>query len=165
MADVFVSIGSNVDRERNVRAGVRCLRDRFGDMRLSSVYESEPVGFVGGRFFNLVAQIDTEESYRDVIGALRKIEDSGGRDRDAPRFSPRTLDLDLILYGDLVLEDDGTDLPRREIVTSAFVLGPLAEIAGDRHHPILKSTYRSLWDAFDRAEQALKKVSLAGLES
>ena len=158
MALVYVSIGSNVERETNIRSGVTALRQRYGRMLLSSVYDSEAVGFTGDNFYNLVAGFNTEESVERVILNLRSIEDDHHRQRQADRFSPRTLDIDLLLYDDQVLDKPGLKLPRDEILTSGFVLGPLAEIAGDSLHPVKKRTYRTLWQEFDRASQPMHRV-------
>lgn len=154
----YVSIGSNIERERNVRSAVRSLRARYGDLTLSSVYESEAMGFDGSPFYNLAAGFDTEEGPAEVAGFLRTVEDYAGRDRGQPRFSSRTLDLDLLLWGDGTVEQDGLRLPRDEILTDAFVLGPLAEIAGGARHPVAERTYAALWADFDRASQPMRRV-------
>jgi 2-amino-4-hydroxy-6-hydroxymethyldihydropteridine diphosphokinase len=158
MARVYVSIGSNIDRERSVRAGVADLRQAFGELQLSSVYESEAVGFDGDDFFNLVAGFDTDKPVEEVATELRQIEDRHGRVRTGPRFSSRTLDIDLLLYDDLVIEKQGLSLPRDEITKNAFVLWPLAEIAPDAVHPVLKRAYGELWEAFDKQKQPLWPV-------
>jgi len=160
MSRVYVSIGSNVDREANIRAAVMELRQRYGALRVSTVYESKPVGFEGERFYNLVVGFDTDEGMREVARTLRAIEVRRGRVRDAPRFSSRTLDLDLLLYDDLVLnEDHGLELPRGEITRYAFVLRPLAELAGDRLHPVDGRSFADLWGRFDKAVQPLRPVA------
>lgn len=155
----YVSIGSNIERERNVRAAVRRLRERYGPITLSSVYESEAVGFEGSPFYNLTAGLDTEEGPAEVAGFLRTVEAGAGRDRGQPRFSSRTLDLDLLLWGDAAIEQEGLHLPREEILTHAFVLGPLAEIAGAKRHPLEARTYAELWAAFDHASQPMRRVA------
>ncbi len=158
MARAYVSVGSNVDRERNVKAGLDALSAVYGELRLSSVFESEPVGFEGDPFYNLAVGIDTSQTVVALAEVLRKIEDDCGRRRDTPRFSPRTLDLDLLTYDDVVGVVDGVSLPRTEITENAFVLGPLAEIAGAEIHPIAEKTYADLWRDFETAGQELRRV-------
>lgn len=161
MPRVYVSIGSNIDRAANVRAGVRALRDEFGEIELSRVYDSAAVGFAGDDFYNLVAGFDTDADVRAVAAFLRAAEAACGRIRVARGngFVSRTLDMDLLLYGDLVLDEDGLRLPRGEILDYAFVLAPLAEIAGDRRHPVLQRTFAELWEAFPRDRAALTPIA------
>jgi len=161
MAQVYVSIGSNVDREHNIRAGVFDLTAYFGDLALSSVYESEAVGFSGDNFYNLVAGFCTALKPRQVADILHAIEDAHGRRRDGPRYSSRTLDIDLLLYDDLELHEGKLDIPRDEITRHAFVLWPLAEIAPERRHPQAGLSYRQLWERFDRQAQPLYPIEFA----
>ena len=158
MAKIYISLGSNIDRERNTRAGIRALRQRFGELELSSVYESEAVGFEGDAFYNMVIACEISEDVHSANRTLAEIEDAHGRDRSGPRFSSRTLDLDLLLYDDLVLDEKGLKLPREEILKNAFVLWPLAEIAPARVHPLAGKTYAELWDDFDKSKENLAPV-------
>lgn len=158
MARVYISIGSNIEAEENIRFAISALKHHFGDLILSSVYESEAVGFDGDNFLNLVAAFDTDEDIFTLAQTLRNIEDNQGRNRSGPRFSARTVDLDLLLYDDVILHDAKLDIPRDEILTNAFVLWPLAEIAPQIIHPEKKQTMSALWEGFDKASQRLWPV-------
>jgi 2-amino-4-hydroxy-6-hydroxymethyldihydropteridine diphosphokinase len=161
VARIYISLGSNIDRDQNTRAGVRALQQRFGELQLSSVYESEAVGFEGDAFYNMVIACEVDEDVHSVNRALAEIEDAHGRDRSGPRFSSRTLDLDLLLYDDLVLDENGLKLPREEILKNAFVLWPLAEIAPQLVHPVAGKTYAELWAGFDKSRETLAPVDYA----
>jgi len=158
MASVFVGIGSNIDRERNIRSGVQALYQAFGPLRLSSVYDSKAVGFSGDAFYNLVARFETELEVHAVVDRLRAIEDGHQRRRDGSRFSSRTLDIDMLLYDDCILNGPELHLPREEILHSAFVLAPLAEIAAELRHPLCHKTYAELWQQFDHDSQPMTRL-------
>lgn len=160
MSRVYISIGSNIEAEKHVRLAVAALRRHYGEVMLSSVYESEAVGFAGDNFLNMVAGIDTDESVQRVSAVLHEIEDQHGRLRDGPRFSARTLDLDLLLYDDLIINEDGLQIPRDEITKNAFVLWPLAELDPDARHPLNGRTLAELWENYDKSSQALWPVKL-----
>ena len=155
MAKIYISIGSNIDAEKNIRIAIHALQEHYGKLILSSVYESEAVGFEGDNFLNLVAGVKTDEDVHSVVKTLRKIEDENGRDRSSPRFSARTVDLDLLLYDDLILKEDGLELPRDEITKNAFVLLPLEEIAPQLIHPMSGNTMCDHWMNFDKESQKL----------
>lgn len=159
MARVYVSIGSNIERDTHIRLGVATLRQLYGRIALSSVYESAALGFSGENFYNLAAGFDTPDTVHTVAEALQAIEVSHGRARGAERFCARTLDIDLLLYDDLVLREPRLIVPRDEITGYAFILGPLAEIAGETRHPVSGQTFRELWQAYDKTRQPLRKVS------
>ncbi|PPD43134.1 MAG: 2-amino-4-hydroxy-6-hydroxymethyldihydropteridine diphosphokinase [Methylobacter sp.] len=141
----FISIGSNVEREQHISAGLKSLEQTFGKLVLSSVYESEPVGFSGNAFYNLVAGFDSGLDAKTIARLLRQLEFAHGRATDSKKFSSRTLDLDLLLFGDWVVNEDGLQIPRADIERYAFVLEPLAEIAPDLKHPVLQLSYAQLW--------------------
>ena len=148
MPRCWLSIGSNQDREASIRGAVADLRSAFGDLILSSVYESPAEGFAGEPFLNLVAGIDTDKTVAEIDRILRAIEDTHGRLRGPDKFAPRTLDIDLLTYGQAVGTLDGRDLPRDEVLRYAFVLGPLAEVAPNDVHPGTGRSFLHLSEEF-----------------
>ncbi len=160
MARVFVGIGSNIDRERSIRRGLEELRRLFGELLISPVYESAPIGFEGDDFLNLVVAFETRLEPRVLADKLRQIEYTAGRQYEDRGFTPRTLDLDLLLYDDLVCEEEGLNLPRRDVTEYPFVLRPLADIAGELLHPVLGRSYRELWEAFDKRQVELRPFEI-----
>ncbi|GAA5317598.1 MAG: 2-amino-4-hydroxy-6-hydroxymethyldihydropteridine diphosphokinase [Candidatus Pelagadaptatus aseana] len=153
MATVYLSLGSNIQRYRHLTAALDALCDQFGELTISPVYESEAVGFDGDHFLNLVVGIETALPVGELSAVLKAIEDDNGRDRSCPRFSGRTLDIDILTYDQVTGEVDGVDLPREEITENAFVLLPLADIAGDAVHPLIDRRYGDLWRDYDRNQK------------
>lgn len=149
MPRVHVGIGSNIDRDANIRGAVRALAGRYGPLTLSPVYETRALGFAGGDFFNLVTGFDSAESIEHIKEWLSRTETRFGRQRHGDPFSSRTLDLDLLLYGDTLRHDDKVDLPHPDILRYAFVLRPLADIAPQLTHPETGLTYSEIWKRFD----------------
>ena len=133
---IFVGIGSNIDREMNIRSCIKILKDLYGNVLISPMYETEATGFNGPNFYNLVLCFKTEESVYDLKNALNQIENNHGRHVNETKFSSRTLDIDILYYDDLVLTDDKIQIPRKEICEYDFVLKPLAEIAPDLICPL-----------------------------
>ena len=154
----WLSLGSNIEPERQIPAALESLRRQFGELVVSPVYESEAVGFDGDNFHNLVVGIMTRLSPRKLAGELRQIEAAHGRDRGAEKFSSRTLDIDLLTFGEQVIDEPGVQVPRDEILRYAFVLRPLADVAARERHPAVGQSYGALWAAFDRSEQKLWPV-------
>jgi 2-amino-4-hydroxy-6-hydroxymethyldihydropteridine diphosphokinase len=157
---VYVSIGSNVDPAANVRRAVDALRQVFSPVEVSPVYRTAAIGFDGDDFLNLVAGFDTEFSVEAVSEKLAAIEMAAGRDRAAPRFAPRTLDIDLLLYGDAVINRDGIRVPRSEITQYAFMLMPLVDIAGERLHPQVERSFAELLAAGDFSGQRCERIEM-----
>ena len=158
MALLALSLGSNIDAPNNIRKAVRALRHEFDALKCSSVYESEAIGFVGANFLNLVAIIETTADLSSISSVLKLLEDRFGRNREQPRFSARTLDVDILFYGDEKTKSNEIELPKEEITQYAFVLQPLAELLPDRIHGFTGLTYADLWDEFDQSNQQLWKV-------
>jgi 2-amino-4-hydroxy-6-hydroxymethyldihydropteridine diphosphokinase len=155
VARVYVSLGSNIDRARNIASAIEALRSTYGELVQSHTYETEAVGFEGDHFYNLVVGFDTDQTPQQVAAALSAIEDAHGRKRSAGKFSSRTLDLDLLLYDDLVLDEGKLHLPRKEILEYAFVIKPLAEIAGETRHPVTGDSFAAIWAGFDQSAQPM----------
>jgi len=146
MAQAWLSLGSNIEPEAHLRRALAELRDAFGTLVESPVYRTAAVGFDGPDFLNMAVGLDTGLDAVALDAWLHALEDRHGRRRDVPRFSSRTLDVDLLLYDDLVLRGPGNlELPRPDLIRHAFVLAPMADIAGDVVHPVLKRSLESLW--------------------
>lgn len=157
MSYIYISLGSNINREYHVKHGLTELAKTFGALTISSLYESKSVGFDGSDFYNMVVGIETLSSIEEVATILRSIEYQYGREKEAKKFSPRTLDLDLLLFDDLILSSPA-QIPRDEITKNAFVLWPLAEIAENVKHPINKQSYGQLWNNFNKASQIITQI-------
>ena len=151
MPSVYLSIGSNINRDKNIPSALETLRLRFGELTRSSVYETEAVGFTGPPFYNVVTHFTSDLVLHEIARILREIEVQHGRTRKSAKFSARSLDMDLLLYGDVVIKDDKFQIPRDDIMQYAFVLEPLAEIAPDQRHPITHQRYADLWDKYDKS--------------
>ena len=151
---IYISVGSNVDKEKHTRAGLQGMYHAFGELTLSTVFESESVGFEGNNFYNLVIKASTTLSIAQVCLVLKQIEQDNKRQRSEQKFAPRTLDLDLLLYDNQVMSQP-IELPRPEVLYNAFVLKPLAEIAADEVHPVVKQSYADLWQTYDKSLQKL----------
>lgn len=162
---VFLGLGSNQMPDFHIARALEALQRRFGELRISPVYESAAVGFDGDNFLNLAVELNTSVSVGELLQTLRKIENQNGRNRAAPRFSGRTLDIDILLYGDVVGEVDGVKLPRDEILENAFVLRPLADLAPDLLHPQNKKSMALLWQEYDKSRQSLWPAAFTWMPS
>ena len=158
---VYLNLGSNLERERHLRDGLDRLLAEHGRLVVSSVYESAAIGFEGPPFYNLCVSLQTDLGVASILARLRAIEAASGRVRNGPRFSDRTLDIDLLLYGELTGERDGVRLPRPDIVQHAFVLAPLAELAPPTRHTDGRA-YQEIWSelkpAFEAGPECLQVV-------
>ena len=160
MAIVFLGIGSNESPEKNLRLAVNELRPRYGDVVLSSVYRSAAVGFDGDDFLNLVVRLNSGDSPLSICNEIELIHNLAGRDRGSNKWEARTLDVDLLLYNDLVRDERPVRVPRGDVLQYSFVLRPLAEIAPDHVHPVTGKTLLQHWQEFDAASHPLEHVSV-----
>ncbi|WP_019528237.1 2-amino-4-hydroxy-6-hydroxymethyldihydropteridine diphosphokinase [Dasania marina] len=158
MSQVFVSIGSNTHRYHHIASSLDALQHYFGELIISPVYESVAVGFEGDNFLNLVVGFESVYSVGELQALLKQIEDDYGRKRGGPKFSSRTLDIDILTVDDMVGDVDGVLLPRTEILDNAFVLLPLYNIAPNQLHPTTHKSYQQLWQQYDQASQKLWPV-------
>lgn len=145
MARVYLGLGSNVSPVDNLSSALEVLAGRFELLSLSSVFESESIGFKGDNFFNLVVGVATSLTLEDLSAQLKSVEDAHGRDRHSGKFSGRTLDVDILTYDDYAGVFGGVELPRGEISYNAFVLWPLSEVAGSELHPVTGCSYQQMW--------------------
>ncbi len=165
MSRVYVSLGSNVDRETNIQKSIMAMRRKFGELKLSPVYSSAAVGFDGDDFLNLVVGMEPALTLQQVVARLRSIEDELGRDRNQPRYSPRPIDLDILLFDNLILDEDGIQIPRHEILRNAFVLKPLQDLAPQLRHPQCGKCFTELWRDMAPNAPKLDVVKLPQLSS
>jgi 2-amino-4-hydroxy-6-hydroxymethyldihydropteridine diphosphokinase len=155
---VYLGFGSNVSVETNIQAGITALRSTFGDIGISPVYRSVAVGFTGNDFINLAVSIETSMQPLELKEYLNQLEDDHDRQRDVPKFSDRTLDIDILLFGDLYLHLPSLILPREEILKYAHVLKPLADLAPDLIHPVTHQSMMTHWQNFEGERTGLKQV-------
>jgi 2-amino-4-hydroxy-6-hydroxymethyldihydropteridine diphosphokinase len=158
VSTAWLSLGSNIDAERNIASAMRALAEECPQARFSPVYRSAAVGFDGDDFLNLVAAVETRLTPLQLKAALAALENAHRRDRSAPRWSSRTLDVDILLYDDLWLLSPELEIPRGEILGMAHVLKPLAALAPDLHHPADGRTMAELWNAFAGERGGLERV-------
>lgn len=160
MTTVLLSLGSNLQPQRYLHAAVEALRARFGTIEVSPAYRTPAVGFDGPDFLNNAVALQTTMPLQALDAWLHAVEDAHGRDRSGPRFSDRTLDIDVVYYGDMVVEGPGNlRIPRPEI-KHAFVLKPLADIAPDFIDPVRQLTLRSMWQAHPQFAERFETLPL-----
>ena len=158
--EVFLSLGSNIDPEKNLKYACRELKKAFGNIQISSVYRNKPIGFEGNDFLNMVVKVKSTFNPNEMLDFIRGLEAATGRDIGIGAFDSRTLDIDMLLFGSLVRPEKPFKIPRNDIELYSFVLCPLAEIEPDGIHPITGKTFKDLWESFDQAEHPLSKASL-----
>jgi 2-amino-4-hydroxy-6-hydroxymethyldihydropteridine diphosphokinase len=160
MERAYLSLGSNVEPVANLSSALAALSARFGDVRVSAAYRFPAFGFDGADFVNLAAVIETDLPAAALNDWLHALEDRHGRRRDVPRFSDRTLDIDIVLYGAQVLQGDGNLQVPRDELKHAFVLRPLAEIAPDAVVPTTRLSLQQLWQRHADYEREFDRVAL-----
>jgi len=163
MAFVYISIGSNIEREKNIRLCMKKLRQQFPAIIFSTLYETAAVGFKGDPFYNLAAGFETDWDIYRLDDYFKQLENEQHRIRTASSSKPqkvfksRTLDIDLLLYDDLILQPE-KDLPRKEILQYPFVLFPLCEIAADFIHPEQQKTIAELCEETSLTMDSMKAI-------
>ena len=162
-ARVFVAAGSNLEPEKHLPRACAEIRHAWPDAVYSRAYRNVAVGFDGPDFINLVVGFSTAQPLDAVIARLRAIETRCGRPRFAPKWASRTMDLDVLLYGDRVEKTSEYTLPRPDLLKRPYMLGPMAEIAPEVMHPTEHKTIGVLWSEFDRGGHAMNEVSLPGV--
>ena len=160
MATVYLGLGSNVDAKRNLHLALDEIRRAYGAPQVSPVYRSAAIGFDGPDFLNLVVAVETDDSPEQVVERMESIHRLAGRHREEGRFVARPLDIDILLYDDLV-RDIPPRLPRHDVLDYAFVLRPLADLAPELVHPVTGQTLAAHWEIFDRDSQPLTRVKLS----
>lgn len=146
MTAAWLGLGSNINADANIRASIGELMEKFDQVSLSPVYTSTSVGFSGNNFINLVARIETDLHPLELREYLRDMEDRYGRKRDVPKFSDRLLDIDILIYDDLVLRSPVLEIPRAEILKFSHVLKPLADLDPDLLHPTVQRPMMEIWE-------------------
>ncbi len=158
MARAYLGLGSNIDAEDNLRLGIEELRSRYGSVELSAVYQSAALGFDGDDFWNMVVGLSSDESPLEMHRQIEEIHSLSGRRRGADRMTSRPLDIDLLMYGDIISAEPALRLPRQDILKYSFVLRPFAELAPDALHPETGRTLAAHWRDFDTERHPLTAV-------
>jgi 2-amino-4-hydroxy-6-hydroxymethyldihydropteridine diphosphokinase len=165
MSQVYVALGSNVNAEENIARAAGELKRLFPDVQFSSWYRNAAVGFRGDDFINGVAGFTTALPLRAVLEHLHAVEELCGRPRNAPRWAPRAMDIDVLLYDDVVCSEPTLTLPRPDLLKRPYMLGPLAELAPEVVHPTAGLTIGELWQRFDRHAHAMTRIDSGELTS
>lgn len=160
MSIAYLGLGSNIDASSNISSGIEALRQNLGRVECSPVYQTPALGFEGDDFINLVAYVETEMSPLELKSFLTGLEDRHGRDRQSPKFSDRTLDIDTLLYDDLYLLSPALSIPHGDILEAAHVLKPLADLAPKLIHPVARKSMIELWNEFPVKDVELVPVEL-----
>ncbi len=160
MATIYVGLGSNIEPEEHLGLAIRQLREHYGQVDVSAVYRSAAVGFTGDDFLNLVARLRSEETPKQICEEIERLHELSGRVRGGEKWASRPLDIDLLLYSDLVIDKPPVRVPRSDILEYSFVLRPMAELAPDLVHPVTGKTMLQHWQEFDEDSHPLELVGL-----
>ena len=160
MANIYLGLGSNISPEENLRIGVSELRRRYGDLQVSAVYKSTAYGFDGDDFLNVVVELQSEESPLGICKEIELIHNLAGRDCFGDKWGARSLDIDLLLYNDLIIDERPVRVPRSDILEYSFVLRPLAELAPDLVQPGTGKTMLAHWQKFAAASHPLQLIGV-----
>ena len=155
MTKVYLGLGANIDPEACLQAGVAALQASFQQVRLSPVYQTEAIGIDGPDFLNMVVQMDCHLSLPELRQWIKDIETKHGRERQQPQPSCHRLDMDVLLFGDLV--DEEQNLPRKDILTRAYVLKPLADLSPDLFYPGTQTAMAEIWSN-SQLDQSIKRL-------
>ena len=160
MPQVFVAAGSNVDPIAHLRQALDELAKIYPSLEISPAYRNKAVGFEGEDFINLVVRFTAEDSIHQVRRNLQEVEKRCGRPADSPKWAPRTIDLDILLYDQLISDEPGLILPRPDLIRRAYMLKPMVDIAPEVMHPTLHKSMRALWESFDRDGHEMRQIEL-----
>ena len=156
MTKVYLGLGANIDPEACLQAGVVALQASFQQVRLSPVYQTEAIGIDGPDFLNMVVEMDCHLSLPELRQWIKDIETKHGRERQQPQPSCHRLDMDVLLFGDLV--DEAQNVPRKDIYTRAYVLKPLSDLAPHLTCPLTQQSMADIWRD-SRLDQSIIQVA------
>ncbi|MDG2107660.1 MAG: 2-amino-4-hydroxy-6-hydroxymethyldihydropteridine diphosphokinase [Woeseiaceae bacterium] len=160
MAGIYLSLGSNDSPDVNLAIAIRELEARYGELKRSAVYQGAAVGFDGADFLNLVVSLQSNQTPLDICHEIELIHNVAGRVREDNKWGSRSLDIDLLLYDDLVRDERPVRVPRDDILRYSFVLRPIAELAPNLVHPVTGNTVLEHWLNFDDKNQPLERVNV-----
>ncbi len=160
MATVYLGLGSNVSPAQNIKLAVHELERRYGKLRVSPVYRNAALGFKAADFMNLVVSLESEDPPQAICAEIELIHNLSGRNRDSDKWESRPLDIDLLLYNDLILDEKPVRVPREDVLKYSFVLRPLAELAPELCHPVSGKTMRQHWQEYDAKSHPLECVNV-----
>jgi 2-amino-4-hydroxy-6-hydroxymethyldihydropteridine diphosphokinase len=160
VAEIFVSLGGNIEPERRLSQAAQLLRAAFPDIRFSRCYRNPAVGFEGQDFINAAACFNVDVEIAQLLATLHQIEEQCGRRRDDPKWAPRAMDLDVLLIDQQVGEWPGLRLPRPDLLRRAYMLGPVAELAPSLRHPTAGQSMAELWQSLQPQTPPLTPVAL-----